>query len=281
MICNVNVYIDENSICKVDTKSDFFEVILELLKLSSAFKVDIEGVTIRFFLWKCDELEGKMLCIDEKEISFLLAVNQILRTDTKRLFKKVFYDKFSKVWNDEQVHCEDTWYEMSNGECVTGDTFAECAELTLSSDKHPIAFVNNKVTAGTLAEVVKGWEGGARQSIYVELADIEVNPKLWLEQKYNVADYCYDLASDIPPIDSQTYLRDSSRYTKTGMINHGKAVHYCVLERTYHVIDNLHYGESSHIEVWNRFGKHLGENDLNGNRISDADSTKNNPSWLS
>lgn len=49
MICNVNVYIDENSICKVDTKSDFFEVILELLKLSSAFKVDIEGVTIRFF----------------------------------------------------------------------------------------------------------------------------------------------------------------------------------------------------------------------------------------
>ncbi|MBF4302812.1 hypothetical protein, partial [Vibrio anguillarum] len=92
-------------------------------------------------------------------------------------------------------------------------------ELTLSSDKHPIVFVNNKVINGTLATVIKGWEGGVRQSINVELADIEVNPRPWLEQKYNVADYCYDLSSNIPPTDSQSYLRDSSRYTKTGLIN--------------------------------------------------------------
>ncbi|MBF4318674.1 hypothetical protein EAY30_27795, partial [Vibrio anguillarum] len=191
MICDVNVYIDETSICKADTKRDFLEVIFNLLKLSSVFKVDIDGVTVRFVLWKCAELDGEMLCIDETNISFLSAVNQMLGTDTKRLFKKVFYDKFSKVWNNEQIHCGDTLYEMSSGACVTGDTFAECAELTLSSDKHPIVFVNNKVINGTLATVIKGWEGGVRQSINVELADIEVNPRPWLEQKYNVADYCY------------------------------------------------------------------------------------------
>lgn len=280
MICDVNVYVDENSICKVDTKRDFLEIILKLLKLSSVFKLDIEGVSVQFVLWKCGELEGKMLCIDEVNIPFLSAVNQMLATDIKRHFKRLFYDKSSKVWSDEQVHCVDTLYEMVNGECVTGGTLAECAELTLCGDKHPIAFVNNNLVNGTLATVIKGWDGEARISINVELANIKVNPKLWLNQKYNVADYRYDPASDKPPTDAQSYLRDSNRYTKTGLINQGRMVYYDSLHRTYHVIDNFHYGQKSHVEVWNRFGVHLGENDLDGNRVGGAQNTKNAPAWL-
>lgn len=280
MIYDVNIYIDENSIGKTATKHDFLEVIINLLRLSSAFKADINGMSVQFVLWKCVDLEVKMLCIDETDISFLSAVNQILGTDIKRHFKNVFYDKLSKVWNNEQVHCGDTLYELTSGECVTGGTFAECAELTISSNKHPIAFVNNNVIHGASATVIKGWEEEIRQSIDVELADIKVEPRVWLAQKYNVDDYHYDPTSDSPPTDAQSYLRDSSKYIKTKFINQGRIVYSYPLKRTFHVIDNLHHGQRAHIEVWDRFGKHLGEDDLDGNRVADADSSKNNPAWL-
>lgn len=280
MICDVNVYIDENSICKVDKKCDFFELIYDFLKISSAFKVDIDGITIQFMLWRRFGLEGYELCIDKEDITFLAAVNELLETDTKLLFKKVFYDKFSKIWNDEQVHSRDICYEMFDGECVTGDTFAECAELTLASKKYPIVFVNNKVINGKVTTVLKGWESENRVSISIELADTGVSPKAWLDEKYSVADFCYDTTSDTPPTDDQCYLKDGSRYNKTAFLNQGRVVYCCNLERTYHVVDNLHYGEASHIEVWDRFGNHLGENSLIGVRICDGHKKKNNPGWL-
>ncbi|MBD1576896.1 hypothetical protein HC723_10695 [Vibrio sp. S11_S32] len=282
MTYDVNVYIDESSICKIEKKHDFFEAIYDLLKLSSAFRGDLlNGVTVRFLLWKCRELDGKNLCIDQINITFLSAVNKLLETDTKRLFKKVFYDKFSKVWNDEQVHSDDICYEMLNGDCVTGDTLAEAAELTLCSKKHPIVFVNNKVINAKVATVIKGWENENREYITIELSDIEVNPNTWLDEKYSVADFCYDITSHDPPTDAQSYLRDSSKYSKTAFINQGRAVYSCNIKRTYHVIDNLHHGECAHVEVWDRFGNHLGEDSLSGIRLQSGDRSKNNPSWLS
>lgn len=280
MICEVNIYVDENSICKVDTKSGFLELIYNLLKVSSVFKIDIEGILIQFILWRRRDLEGCQLCVDEKTITFLAAVNELLETDTKKLFKTVFYDKFSRIWNDEQVHSDDIFYEMFNGECVTGGTFAECAELTLVSKKFPIAFVNNRVVSGKSTTVIKGWEGEDRVTITIELADTNVDLKTWLNSKFSVADFCYDMTTHIPPTDEQSYLKDRSKYTKTSYRNQGRIVYFCNLDRTYHVIDNLHYGESSHIEIWDRFGNHLGENSLIGVRVSGSDKEKNNPAWL-
>lgn len=280
MICNVNIYIDENSICQAMTKSDFIVLVHCFLKFSAAFKVDISGVEIKYVLWKRLDLESRELSVDNKKITFLTAVNSLLETDIKLLLKKVLYDKSCQVWNEEQVHSDDIYYEMSNGECITGDTLAECAELTLTSNKYPIAFVNSKVIQGGHTTIIKGWEGEARDYINVELADLNIDSNAWLRDKYRVADFCYDFRINMPPTDQQTYLRDTNRYSKTKYINQGRSVYFFSLDRTYHVVDNLHHGENSHIEVWNRFGIHLGENNLDGLQLNKGDNKKNHPEWL-
>lgn len=279
MICNVDIYIDENSLSKINDKKIFLDFILDFLSFSAAFKVDISGVKIDFKIWGHDNLESQCLCINNSHITFLEAVNSLLPTDTKRLFKKIFYDKSCQIWCDERVHSEEIYYELL-GDCVTDDTSAECAEVTLLGEKKPLFFVNPHCITGKYIVVKKYLENDDSVNIQVELADFQIDAKNWVDEKYNLSDFCYDITSTNPPTDKQSYLYDESRFSKTVHINQGRMVYFCNLNRTYHVIDNLHYGSKAHVEVWHRFGDHLCENDLAGKKIHIGRPKKNNPSWL-
>ena len=67
-----------------------------------------------------------------------------------------------------------------------------------------------------------------------------------------------------PPIDSETILKDKS-YIPTNRTFQGAKI-YTKNGKFYHR-DNFHRGEASHLEVYNKHGKHLGEADINTGEI--------------
>jgi hypothetical protein len=68
-----------------------------------------------------------------------------------------------------------------------------------------------------------------------------------------------------PPKDQQTILRDTQRFKKTQNIYDGRSIYREILHDRYWYVDNLHFGQASHIEVFNAQGNHIGESDLEGN----------------
>ncbi|WP_413522447.1 hypothetical protein [Photobacterium phosphoreum] len=280
MICDVNVYIDEVSLCEVNDKAGLLRFISDFLVFSSKFKSKISGVNVFFHLWRNDNLESSNLCVDGNSMTFLQAINSQLSTEDKRRFKTALYGKSSKSWCNERVHSEDIIYKLNNDDWITGDTLAECAELTLLNKKKIIAFVALREDEDTSISVIKESDSGHQDTIQVNLADINVDVNSWIDAQYNVSDFFYDPESINPPTDKQSYLKDSSRFNKTSYKNQGRTVYCCNLTRKLHAIDNLHYGLSAHAEVWDRFGNHLGEANLDGHPVGNADPSKNYPAWL-
>ncbi len=275
MVFDVNIYIDESSICKISNHNDFHQLVIDLLKVCYVFKSHAENDnSLQLILWKNSELDGAKLSINHTDITFISCVNEILGTEIKRQFKNVFYNKFSKVWNECRVHSDDEFYQMDKLDVVTGQTFAECAEIILIGTYSPLVFVNKNFIQGTHATVIKEVNGSSKISIPIELVNINSNPGFWLRSNFNPLKFQYNSASTSPPTDNQTYLRDTTRYIKTSMINQGRAIYRCNLTRTLHTVDNLHSGKSAHVEVWDRWGMHLGENDLNGQSIGNVDQSK-------
>jgi hypothetical protein len=60
-----------------------------------------------------------------------------------------------------------------------------------------------------------------------------------------------------PPLDEETFLADSSKYTRTGKKFQGREI-YKGSDRRYYHVDNLHNGWGSEIEYYNSQGDHLG-----------------------
>jgi len=60
-----------------------------------------------------------------------------------------------------------------------------------------------------------------------------------------------------PPLDEETFLADSSKYTRTGKKFQGREIYKGSDGRYYH-LDNLHNGWGSEIEYYNSQGEHLG-----------------------
>ncbi|MBD2148607.1 hypothetical protein H6F44_00460 [Pseudanabaena sp. FACHB-1277] len=87
----------------------------------------------------------------------------------------------------------------------------------------------------------------------------------WLEVKLSLSRIEYDLLSKYPPKDQQTILRDTQRFQKTQNIYDGRTIYREILNDRYWYVDNLHFGQASHIEVFNAQGNHIGESDLEGN----------------
>ena len=87
----------------------------------------------------------------------------------------------------------------------------------------------------------------------------------WLEHTFNLSCSVYDELSNDPPRDEQTILRDKKRFEKTSSRYDGRAIYREVATDRYWYVDNLHFGKSAHLEVFNKAKSHVGEADIKGN----------------
>lgn len=88
----------------------------------------------------------------------------------------------------------------------------------------------------------------------------------WLKD-FQPLETIYSFDSSEPPVDEQTVLRDSLRFRSTNRLYQGRRIYEELTTGNFWYVDNLHYGNDSHLEVFDKRGSHLGEANLEGKLI--------------
>ncbi len=183
--------------------------------------------------------------------------------------KETFFQniKNAEKWQDNRVHQNNTTYTYNENDYV--DT--SIAELTERK------FQNNEL---------KGFLLNFTHSIFDEIGQIQVlrngNINITIDCSYDEDSVInwfvqnnfidpneqYNTSSKIPPRDYQTILRNNTIFEMTQWRNHGRRVYRKIGSNELWVVDNMHYGNDAHIEVFRETDKeHLGTSPYNDIRI--------------
>ncbi|HLP45190.1 MAG TPA: hypothetical protein VK186_17980 [Candidatus Deferrimicrobium sp.] len=205
---------------------------------------------------------------------FVSSLNHSLRDKSlAQALKGILFNKQNAIdWNDEQQHSLEDSFEYDNVS-VSGTSMAELAEQKLNDLQLLgvlINFPKSKFEHLEIARVLKN----KTNEIDLECIQDKFTLEKWLD-KHSLL-LVYDEASQEPPTDSQTVLRDSRRFQVTSMpFQQGRKVYREIDTGYYWYVDNLHRGKASHIEVFSKNFQHLGEADLQGHiNYKSADKTK-------
>lgn len=112
--------------------------------------------------------------------------------------------------------------------------------------------------------------------IQIDAADNEQIIREWVVQNLEPDIYTYRNNLDIPPTDNQTCLRSKIRFEETNIQPQGGRKVYKEIRTGYlWYVDSFHYGKKSHLEVFDKTCKYIGEADLSGHINSDKATDKN------
>jgi hypothetical protein len=176
--------------------------------------------------------------------------------------KNLLFNKQNAIdWSKEQKHSLEDIFEC-NDENVTATSMAELAERKIIDNDLIGALVNFQKSKFTneIACVTKNKKWTIDLDCIINKTSL-----LNLLRKHSLLQD-YDYSSKEPPADCQTILVDIKRFKRTARpYQHGRKVYQEIETKYYWYVDNMHFGESSHLEVFDSNGDHLGESDLSGN----------------
>jgi len=210
--------------------------------------------------------------------NFNASLDLIRDKSLKRAFNNIVFNKLDpKEWRQERVHSPDDLFDLisdNNYKNIKDTSLAEVAERKLQNqDKNYllINFINSSFTDphpniknNCLITIIKN--NDEVNQICLDGVDSELALECWLEYRLNLSRLEYTVDSKEPPRDEQTILKDSLRFRKTKYKYHERFIYYELATGYYWYVDNLHYAQAAHLEVFDKTGtSHLGEADLNGN----------------
>jgi len=212
-----------------------------------------------------------------RESNFSASLNIIKDKSLKQAFIEIVFNKQNpKEWRKEQLHSPDDLFDYLNNETsknVTDTSLAEVAERSIRNKDSIYLVINFKSSTFNLLHpdikecctipIIKN--NDETQPIKLDGIDSHSALQNWLEIKLSLSRIEYDFLSRYPPKDQQTILRDTQRFQKTQNIYDGRSIYRETQNDRYWYVDNFHYGQASHIEVFNAQGNHIGESDLEGN----------------
>lgn len=213
-----------------------------------------------------------------KGSNFNQSLNQIKDKSLKLAFMNVFFNKLNpKEWRKEQIHSSTDSFDCliinEQYKIVNETSLAEIAERKLQNSSSTyllINFINSSfhlvhphITNCCLITIVKN--NDEVNCIKLDGLDNKSALEDWLEHTFNLSYSVYDELSSDPPRDEQTILRDKQRFQKTSSRWHDRAIYREVATDRYWYVDNLHFGKSAHLEVFNKAKSHVGEADIEGN----------------
>lgn len=163
-----------------------------------------------------------------------------------------------KIWEKSQVHDKTSSYVYIDKEYCT----TSVAELTERKNNKEIKgfllnFKNSNFKKLESFNVVKN----NSQNVKVNCAFDSISVYNWLiENEFIIPSEIYNVDSKLPPTDSQSVLKDTRKFELTTYIkNQGRKVYRRIKTDELWVIDNYHYGSTSHCEVFNEISKkHIG-----------------------
>lgn len=273
MIFEVNGYIDESTLSQLDTNCELPAVIRLFLKSLNLLN---NNKNISINLFRSKKLLFKTL---KCQTTFRCALNKSVPKDLKvELLKQIL--QMSKEWEENRVHSSGDYFEFA-GECCTDDTLAEISEQNLGSS-HNQLITFNSINSSTLP-YIGIYKDENIVPIIVDVLSTKAAFDEWIQSHFSLSALVYIGTEDTPPKDSQTMLKNKILFRETSFINQGRVVYEEIMTRRYYCVDNLHYGQTAHIEVWDKRGGYLGEIDLHGEvgiTPPTKGQSKNNPTWL-
>ena len=209
--------------------------------------------------------------------NFKSSLNQIKDKHVKRSIINIIFNKVnSEDWQTERIHSEQDNFDYIDGEDYKDATNTSLAEATqrqlinLDSKYLLINFIdscfqcpNQEIRECNSISIVKN--NDTENLSQLDSIDQKVGLQNWLEKSCQLSQLNYDESSSSPPTDTQTILKDTHRFKRTKNQYDGRTI-YEEKETGYlWYVDNLHYGKSAHLEVFDNTGKnHIGESDLEG-----------------
>jgi hypothetical protein len=217
-----------------------------------------------------------MYCEAIKDQNFQQSLNNIRDKSLKTAFINILYNKINpQEWRDNRLHSpEDNFDHLKpDNTCrdVKDTSLAEITERKLQNPQQIYLVINfiESSFSYNLIKIIKNND----ESHPVELDCVEKAIDLKIKLPPNQVKY--DDRSLEPPLDEQTILSDRIRFRRIHQKFHGREIYRESATGRYWYVDNLHYGLSAHLEVFDDRSKHLGEADLDGNiDLSKQDKTK-------
>jgi hypothetical protein len=269
----VNGYIDETTLNDIDGTNEFHTVVISFLK-SLKLILSNEHVSVNLFRSR-RLLTTQLSCGND----FQYILNNSTPKELKVLLKNKMF-KMTKEWEGVRCHSPNDYFEFA-GECYTDFTLAEVVESNINGFDSQLIQFNSPLSLSIPHLFV--CKDGCHPPIKIDVLCTQEKYDAWVVQRFHPTIFCYDYTANIPPTDNQTMLKQRDRFKDTCYLNQGRVVYQEITSKRYFCVDNLHYAQAAHIEVWDKRGLYLGEVDLGGiNAISlkQTKHTKNNPSWL-
>jgi hypothetical protein len=265
------------------------EVSLEGQYLNEAEFRDAVKTFTAIFLLINEKIQKKKLYKGESAIfikykairgfNFHTSLNLLKDKSLKTAFINIVFNKSNpQEWCTEQLHSSEDLFDclISDDNCknVNDTSLAEVTERKLQnpdSEYLLINFANSSfriahpnIKNNCLITIIKN--NDEINLICLDGIDSKLALEFWLEHKLNLSQLEYSFDSTKSPTDKQTILRDTTRFKKTANKCQGRVIYLESNTERYWYVDNLHYGQASHLEVFDKTGKnHLGEADLEGN----------------
>ena len=266
--CKLELFINELSLHEqLHDRNDFKEALKVFYSVFAL--LNQKGINKQIF--KSNDLFVKYSAI--KNQFFVASLNTVPDRSLARAVKNILFNKLNaRDWQSERKHSPDDLFTLKDeDEIVTDTSMAELAERKLQDAEligMLVNFPRSRFANCSSALVIKNED-------YIDLDCVEdkVSLQKLLDKILQLNTFEYDDSSNIPPTDQQTILRDTSRFKSTSLAFHGRRVYQEAKTAYYWYVDNLHYGKSAHLEVFNSQGIHLGEANLEGQ----VDFNKNDP----
>jgi hypothetical protein len=206
---------------------------------------------------------------------FIASLNALKDKSFKSAINNVIHNKLNaRDWTQEQMHLSDDNFTC-NGEDITDTCMAELAERIVCKTIVGGLLINFPQSKfQNLASVTV--EKNNQISTELDCTDNVPDLTKWFEDNFKLSQFEYNLESREPPLDSQTVLRDSRRFQKTNLQRQGGRALYRETETNLvWYVDNLHFGASAHLEVFDSTGQHIGEADIEHGNL---DHSRSDPS---
>jgi hypothetical protein len=191
------------------------------------------------------------------------SINHLHDKSFSRAIIDVLYNRLNpKDWRNEQVHLSEDIFVYKD-ELITDTSMAELAERSLQNINILATLINfpsSKFTDQVQICITKN------DVDTCDLNCVETKEQMqnWLNNVLNLQDIHYESFSVEPPRDRQTILRDIVRFEKTNLLQGGRRVYKESKTQYYWYVDNFHFGQAAHIEVFDAHGLHVGEASLEG-----------------
>ncbi len=196
---------------------------------------------------------------------FSQVFNKLPDKSLQTAFNNILKNKLnSKPWTATRVHQSTDSYKCRKVN-VTDTGIAEVAERSYRDGRRKCLLINFSHSRFSSKKFRVLKEGAFRK--FVDATSTCDDFGLWTINN-GLATPRYDTTSVNPPRDYHSVLSDPIRFAKTNKPPvQGRAVYEELLTGKFYYVDNMHSGQSAHLEIYDSNSKHVGEATLDGRLI--------------